>query len=280
MQERILKWRQGSVLNEISAKHLGLIDESQVNLLPVIITHDCDLQHTKEEIVELIIGEKIENLESNYTKAKNPRRLHLDFISDGKNYIYLNLEFSNKKNVSKEDLLNLRQKESIFEISPKSKQALKQWLAARYGRPAFPNLFEKYLRESSGNRTVESQLAKILEPFETYIVGIFFDLGKHKSIDLKENEPYKLRIAVVYDSTTNGIDARTASEEVVQRIDSLFAEVYGKYENATKIELESCSAISDQQFTLSDIRNMDQWRLEYLSIGHESSGIFIQSGNN
>lgn len=29
-----------------------------------------------------------------------------------------------------------------------AKRALKQWLAARYGRPAFPNAFEERLRSS------------------------------------------------------------------------------------------------------------------------------------
>ena len=39
MQEWSLKWGQGSVLSESSAKCLGLIKENQYVPLPMVITH-------------------------------------------------------------------------------------------------------------------------------------------------------------------------------------------------------------------------------------------------
>ncbi len=277
MHECSLNWEQGSVLNEGSAKSLGLIKEKQFESLPVVITHDCDLRHHKEDTVELIIGEKVKNPDPVYTNAKNPRQLHLDFLSAEGKSIHLDMKYSNRNFISKEELLNLKQEKSVFEISYESKKVLKQWLAARYGRPAFPNSFENCLRETKGGKTVGRLLEKIFEPIEPHIVGLFFDLGEHMLIELKEI-PYELNIFVVYDGKTNSIEARNAASEAVREIESLFSDVYGTLGTAKGISLESCKAISDTKFALSDIRMMEQWRLEYLSIGQNSSGVYLQTG--
>ena len=201
------------------------------------------------------------------------------YIITNQNPVYLELRFSNRKLVSKDDFSKLRQKKSILEISEDNNRTLKHWLAARYGRPAFPNSFEDYLRLKLGSKTVEQHIAKILKPVEDYIVGVFFDLGEHRKIELRKGDPYHLIIAVVYDDDAGGgTTAREASEDAVRRIESLFVEAYGAAEDATNISLEACNAVSESQMPLSVLRRVDQWRLEYLSIENGSSGDFLQTG--
>ena len=279
MHGRDFNWRQGGVLNKESAKKLDLINVSESDSLPVVITHDCDLLHPNEENVEVIIGKKVVKPKSMYAYAKHPRCLHLQFTSSvNQNPVYLELRFSNRKLVSKDDFSKLRQKKSILEISEDNNRTLKHWLAARYGRPAFPNSFEDYLRLKQGSKTVEQHIAKILKPVEDYIVGVFFDLGEHRKIELRKGDPYHLIIAVVYDDAGGGTTAREASEDAVRRIESLFVEAYGAAEDATNISLEACNAVSESHMPLSVLRRVDQWRLEYLSIENGSSGDFLQTG--
>lgn len=141
------KWRQGWVLNEESAEKLNLINVSESDSLPVVITHDCDLLHQEEELIEVIVGKEIDKPNSAYKYAKNPRCLHLKFTSPAdEKPVYLELRFSNRKSVSKDDFSTLRQYQTVLEISEDDHRILKRWLAARYGRPVFPDSFESYLR--------------------------------------------------------------------------------------------------------------------------------------
>ncbi len=266
-------------LNDESAKKLNLIDDSELDSAPVIITHDCDLLHSKEEFVEIIIGEKIVKPEFIYENAKNPRCLHLRFTTSlSREPVFLELRFSNRKTVSKENFSSLPQKQSILELSENDHRILKRWLAARYGRPAFPSSFENHLRQRRGGKTVVKQIAEILEPVERYISGIFFDLGEHRGVELSSGNPYYLNIIIVYDDESGGTTARKKSEMVAHKIESLFEEVFGTAEDATTISLESCNAVSESHMPLSSLRKVDQWRLEYLSLVYGSSEDFLQTG--
>jgi hypothetical protein len=78
-------WQQGFVLSRDSATTLGLAHpDSQTETIVVLITHDCDLVEDSqiEPDCEVIVGRKIKEVDGRFTKAKNPRCLHLSF-SDG-----------------------------------------------------------------------------------------------------------------------------------------------------------------------------------------------------
>ena len=47
---------------------------------------------------------------------------------------------------------------------------------------------------------------------------------------------------------------------------------------ATEIALENCGAVADTYMTLADLRKVDQWRLEYISLGDEPISHFIPTG--
>ena len=163
-------------------------------------------------------------------------------------------------------------------MDPNEKRGLKQWLAARYGRPAFPNAFEKRLRKQIRKKSVENNIAKILEPASTHLIGLFFDLGDERSRELPENEPYFLSISVVYDATDCGQTARKAAEEIAKELTTLFHRSYGAPELTKEIALEKCNAVADTHLTLADLRKVDQWRVEYISLRENPAGDFLAAG--
>lgn len=271
-------WRQGDLLSDGATAALGLTDVNDAKRRAIVITHDCDLRNDSESHIEIIVAEIVARPDPQLSYAKNPRRLHLTFESNDAPPSTLELRHGNRKNVPKADFAERAAKDNCLVLPVEAKRVLKQWLAARYGRPAFPNAFEDRLRKPSGGRTVEKLIAKILEPDAKYLVGLFFDLGKQRGTEAVEGEPYALSISIVYDAAEGGSDARLSAERVAQKLRDLFEKTYGKPEVATEIALDTCEAVPDTYLTLADMRRVDQWRLEYISLRDDDQGDFMPVG--
>lgn len=260
---------------------MGLTDPADQGRRVVVITHDCDLPHEGELCVEVIVAElvvKDPKPDPQLAYAKNPRRLHLTYEGADAAPLILELRHGDRRSVPKGDFVERAFKDKSLTLPIDAKRALKQWLAARYGRPAFPNAFEERLRKVSGKRTVEQLIAKILAPYARYLVGLFFDLGEQRGAEVGEGEPYALSVSVVYDVTEGGTEAKSSAERVAAQLRDLFEKTYGKPDVATEIALDACEPVSDTNLTLADLRRVDQWRLEYVSLQDESNGDFLSVG--
>lgn len=280
MLTRDTDWRQGDLLSQEAAAKLtalnGAIGEKH---RVVVITHDCDLPHDGETSVEVIVADVVEKVNPQFTRAKNPRTLHLSYEMANGSPIVVEIRHTARRVVPKDEFEECAVRDGNASLSADSKRALKQWLAARYGRPAFPNAFEDRLRKSIGRRnTVERQIGKILEPEAKHLVGLFFDLGERSSVDAQPGEPYSLSISVVYDATEGGPQARESAERVACELRDLFEQAYGQPDIATEIALDACEAVADTSITLADLRRVDQWRLEYISLGGDDHGDFLSLG--
>ena len=274
-------WRQGDLITCDSAIALRLAQAGDANCRIIVISHDCDLCHEAEVFVEAIVAEQVvtePKPDPNLSYAKNPRRLHLVLERRNGGFLVLGLRQTERRQVSKADFLESAVKDSSVVLSPDAKRVLKQWLAARYGRPAFPNAFEHRLRKNVGRRTVEQQIAKIIAPDARHLVGLFFDLGEQRGEEIASGEPYAMSISIVYDAIEGGPDARQAAERVALQIRQLFEKAYGKPEVADEIALDACEAIADTHMTLADLRRVDQWRLEYISLRDDDVGDFLPVG--
>lgn len=282
MLDRNTLWRQGSILEFEHAHQLGLVTEESKNERIVVISHDCDIPSDKETIVEVIKGHVVTKSNSMYEGAKHQRTIHINYEVDGGASECIELEIKNKYSIDKElfSSIALNPNQSLS-ISLSEKRSLKQWLAARYGRPAYPNAFENRLKKTQRigkkDRSLEWIIADKISPVSQYIVGIFFDLGEERNSELETNEPYYLSISIVYDIQKWGFDAKTKSEALSKEIKDFFHSVYGMPHEATEIALEECQAISSHQMTLSDLMKVDQWRVEYISINEDEP--HIQSGS-
>lgn len=281
MLARDTDWRQGDLLTCEAAAALGLVGAADQERRVIVITHDCDLPHDSELCVEFIVAElvvKDPKPDPQLSYAKNPRRLHLAYEGTDAAPLILELRHGDRRSVPKGDFAERAVKDNSHALPVDAKRALKQWLAARYGRPAFPNEFEERLRKRSGKRTVEQQIAKILEADAKYLVGLFFDLGEQRGAEAVKGEPYALSVSVVYDAAEGGSEARGAAERVAAKLRELFETAYGKPDIATEIALDACEAVADTRLTLADLRRVDQWRLEYISLRDDEQGDFLPVG--
>lgn len=278
MLGRDTKWRQGDLLADEEAYAMGLVEAINSNRYIVVISHDCDLPSEAEPFVEVIVGRLVQAPDPMLVNARNIRRLHLRFESESSGDMYIELRHIDRKLVSKTAFANLVEMTRNFLLPADEKRALKQWLAARYGRPAFPNAFEIRLRKVIGRKSVESRIAKILQPEKSHLVALLFDLGAVKTSELEDGEPYWLSISVVYDATEGGPAARVSAEKVAVELRALFDQAYGAADTASEIALDTCQAVADTSVTLADLRKVDQWRLEYMSLGEGSDGDFLSAG--
>lgn len=270
---------QGQILTQECVKKLGLINNTSSSEYAVIISHDCDLAQPieKEKFIEIIFAEKIDSYDPQLGYARNPRILHLCYTANDGAPLYLELSHQNKMQIEKQNFLELGNEcSSDFNFAEDEKRILKTWLAARYGRPAFPDNFEKSLRKTIGKDTVEKRIAKILEPESGNLIGLFFDLGEARCSEL-ENEPYILSILIVYDAEKAGGAARVAAENVAHQIKTLFHTVYGSDDTATEVALEKCTAIANTLFSLADLSKVDLWRVNYISLKEKPIGQFISA---
>lgn len=279
MLGRNTAWRQGSVISQVDAINAGLFDQTSCrSKRALVITHDCDLPNDKELEVEVIVGDIISNLNKQFTRARNVRRLNLAFDTLSGDREFLDLHITAKISIAKSLIVNANPDNSL-RLSEDEKRALKQWLAARYGRPAFPNAFETRLRKKIDNKeTVEDKIGKSLEKVSANLVGVFFDLGENRAVEIVDGTPYDLRITIVYDTNEGGQSARLKAEEVALIIQAIFHSAYGYPQVASDIALESCEAVADIKFSLSDLRKVDQWRTEYISLRQEPSEHFLAVG--
>lgn len=274
MLARDTDWRQGDLLTREGAAALGLVAAVDEERRVIVITHDCDLRHDSELCVEVIVADMVVKEDPQLSYAKNPRRLHLAYEGINAAPLILELRHGDRRSVPKGDFAKRAVKDHSLALPIDAKRVLKQWLAARYGRPAFPNEFEERLRKGK----VERKIAKILELDAKYLVGLFFDLGEQRGTEAVEGEPYALSVSVVYDANEGGADARGAAERVAMQLRELFENTYGKPDVATEIALDACEAVADTYLTLADLRRVDQWRLEYISLRDGEQGDFLPVG--
>lgn len=276
MLSRDTKWRQGGILTFESSLALGLFTKDEVDFCAVVISHDCDIPNAKEEYVEIIVGKKTTTVNPVYARSRNVRCLHLSYIhSNNATLVCVELQHSGHKKICKKLFSDQARLEMELNLIADEKLSLKQWLAARYARPAFPNEFEKRLQNS---KKLHPKLEKLLKPINTYLIGIFFDLGEERGEELADKNPYYLKISLVYNSA-EGIISRTKIEECCSNITLLFYETFGTPDVADELVLESCQAVADTFFSVADIRKTDQWwRYDYLSLAESPASPFLPIG--
>lgn len=248
-----MPWAQGSLIAMQDMAGLGLAEAD--SCWGVIITHDCDLANddlTLEPSVEVIAARPVDSPDGNCRHAKNARRLHLDWESEH-TPLCLELWATHKHVVAKNDLAKYAPDSSAM-LSPAGKQTLQSWLAARYRRQALPDSLVERLRG------VFNQLEKKSKQQATTVIGYW--LSFEPATELDANEPYDLDISIVYTiDVPKAADAASAiADDISQRFNGLIEKTA-----AGGVELGTCAAYSEEVFTLRDIRQHVEFRLDYLS---------------
>ncbi len=248
-----MPWAQGSLIAMEDMAALGLAEAG--NCWGVIITHDCDLANDNlalEPSVEVIAARPTDSPNGNFRHAKSARTLHLDWESDN-TPLCLELWATHKHYVAKGDLAKYVPAPNTM-LSSAGKQTLQSWLAARYRRQALPDSLVERLRD------VFNQLEKKGKKQATTVIGYW--LSFEPATELEANEPYDLDISIVY--TIDVPEAEDAASAIADDINHRFDELVDKA-SAGGVVLGSCDAYSEEEFTLRDIRQHVEFRLDHLS---------------
>jgi hypothetical protein len=262
---RTTPWRQGHLLTEEALSALKVKStQSPDRTVVVVISHDCDIAATpaKEPNIEVILGRLIDKPGGDFVHAKNARTLHLRYAHEDKEQ-WIELPAAEKVAIAKSDLAAFAPRSDLG-LDPAGHSTLQRWLAARYRRSAFPDAFEKRLRENG----FQDKLIGILKPYGEHILAIFFDVddGKEET-RIDPADTYALTIYLLYTTELDPGKAQTAAEEAREKIETAFRQKFFEPTRRwNKIELCECTAISDEVLTYRQSTLFKEWRLEYLSL--------------
>jgi hypothetical protein len=195
-------WRQGHLLTVEAAWALGLRHPSAPEqTLVIVATHDCDLAQLPdgEPSVEVLVGRIVDKADGNFTHAKVPRRLHLAF--EGGAPCLAEFEAISKVNIPKETLGGFAPRTETY-LSPESASTFQLWLASRYRRSAFPDEFERRLKDQK----LAEKISKALKPHGELISGVFFDVDEGRELARNgPQDPYTLDVYIQSNRTSTAL---------------------------------------------------------------------------
>ena len=263
-------WRQGSVLQDSDTLSLGLINSLEEKHFAIVATHDCDCVAKEEDEpkLELIIGRQIakEAYDGSLTHAKSTRKLHLEIAQQG---IYIELSSATRTSVEKESLRGLSPSETWF-LDVDQRRIFRRWLAARYDRVSFPDELAKRLKP------VANHFKRVTKNDGAAIIGFYIQFEPDAELKSEDSQPYSFRITVVYDSSKVG--ALEAAQRIAGSLQEKFEKEFKTLEtvsgtNWANIDLESCVAMSDFNFTLQDALSSYVYRLDDASLKLGEQGL-------
>lgn len=258
-------WRQGHVLDADTATSLSLLyAKDPTATCAMVISHDCDLANadlTLEPDAEVIVGRVVLEQNGSLAWGKSPRTLHLEVLRDGEPAT-VELVTTDKKLVPKADLASFT-RDKAFELSPKGLTVLRNWLAIRYNRGAFPDPFVNRMK----NKKLDSRLAKLIEPHGKVISAVYFRVDDGIEKARPDDSPYELNIVLAFDPGDDPEHAADVAGQAESAVEKMFSDkcLDQTTDKWADIHLKSCMAISEDDLSVRQAKMFLQWRLEHMS---------------
>lgn len=250
-------WSQGDLLPDAIASKVIVEAERKKGARGVVISHDCDLIHhslENEPFAEVLVIYPV-TPQGDLTQAKNPRRIHLPYSENDK-VIFYEASIHRRLSIDRRLLSEADPVKGGFDSE--ARDDLRQWLAKRYVRAAFPSEFDKRIGG------VRKKIKKALDtPEGKALSGIYIFLSS--DADLPAGTPYKLIIrgtmrSVVFDDVS-----------LVKKCESLLAKMAGFLDSCDGIEVTDHSVQSEARFSLDDVRLTKRWDADFLSTNDADS---------
>ena len=259
-----MRLRQGSILSKTVRDRLDMsTSEDKTDPVLIVISHSCDLikPYESEPHVELIQGLSKDELDGSLANGKNPRTLHLEYEQNGTKKV-LELSALNKDHVDKRVLFGIDPDPDAV-LTGNGVAILQRWLAARYNRAAFPDDLDSRMKPIKKKlRSMDSKA----------IFGIWM---KYEPEDnrLSDETPYELWVKLVY--STHVSDDREKAEQEANKLRLSFEKEFLDQGLWDSIDLRACEAVADTVFSVRDMYDYKQWRLEHLSLRQDPPGEYI-----
>lgn len=257
-------WRQGHLLGSDAIAAFGLLHttESEQTLV-IVASHDCDLSQApeREPDVEVLVGCAVPNGHGIYTHAKAARRLHVEFA--GEVAFWAEFEATAKVAIDKVKL-NAFAPRADAQLPPDKLNTLQLWLARRYRRSAFPDEFDRRLKDE----TLAEKISKAVRPHGELISGVFFDVDEGDEVKrVGPDDTYTLDIYVLHPDEPDYITAASAAEQAVKKIHEAFINRLFKPTKSWKhIELRACEVLSESGLTYQQFKKLKRWPLDHISL--------------
>jgi len=260
-------WQQGSLIRSIDAEHIKSISIDHfshpvtTDSWLVVLTQDCDLIRdiTREPHVELLALKILSKKPDSPARGQSSRLLHLT-ININNVPQWLEGSIHDRFRIDKASLISLNIDTTIT-FEENELRLLRQWIARRYTRAAFPDHFETHLAATKDpiKKLFKSQGANLIST--VYI-----------AIDNEEagpNEDYVLHViltALAEDLADD--DKRESIDEFEQRFITTFRNrphiKFGpKYPNDA--ESYDVRVLSEEDVTLSTLRHYKRFDVDYRS---------------
>lgn len=257
-------WRQGSLV-PLAAAREAIADQAEIpdESFVILISHDCDIATddlSEEPFIEAVIACRVAEVHPHLRHAQHPRKLHLP-IGQRVEEFFVEVTHASKIQLKKEVLGSHAPLDSPS-LTRHSREILRSWLIARYGRAAFPNALESRLGR------IKDKFLDVAKSRTKAIDGIF--LRVDPEIELPDGEPYEIDIAVVFDP--HEPEAQEQSERVAARLHDAIERKFYKDGTWTDIHLVQSVAISNEEFSLAMLKQFSPWRLEHLSFRTDPPG--------
>jgi hypothetical protein len=272
----LISWRQGSILSPEASAELDLLEAEEANVRYVVATHDCDIQSSGEDQIELLQARIVEAAKGDCLNGKNPRMLH---VRQAPNCV-LAIEMRQRHFVPKEHLLQFLPAE---ELEAKQRSQFGRWLSLRYSRAPFPDSVNNRLKKAKTiaienitaqrpaatigrDRNLSKSLLKVFENDGDEIEGIYVSLAGNETKELIPADRYQMRIFVV--STSRGVGGEEGQAKlaatVAEKLRNLFD--FAEWDIAFgSIELLACSGVTEVDFSYYLSRRTMRWNLDFLS---------------
>jgi hypothetical protein len=245
-------WQQGSLVpHEIFAlaAPAGTEQLSEDDVV-IVLSQSCDVvcdSAESEPFLDVLVGRAIQDLVGNNTFGKNPRVIDFEIVAEGR-----------ARKVRCHDAERLRLDRKVLQgavpadrLAPSLTAMLANWTGRRYTRPALPDSFNRR-RKPAANR-----VSKIAAQYALDVAAFYVVLNTER--DLPEGEAYRVILIGTVMSDIAGDEARfgRAVEAVAKLAKAL---------QCDGIEVIEAVAKSEDDVSLSDLRNMIRLELDYVSV--------------
>lgn len=264
-------WRQGSLVSASDLLTAGVTwGGGEEGVVGIVVSHDCDIANSPdiEPNIEIVLARLEQPENGNFSHGKNSRTLQINVHRKGESHARAELSAIRKISVSKNNLTGV----PVGETRGDDKQILQRWLASRYRRSAFSDDFDQRLDKTK----LRAKLLDILKQHPSYIGGIFFEVDDGEEVAHSgEDDPYALRIHVLYVTNSDPQLAKTDAEAVCTKITDAFKGKCFQKGTWKWIELADCKSISDEALSFAQSRRWQRWNADHISYRTDPAGIII-----
>jgi hypothetical protein len=282
--DRNTPWRQGHLLTAETVAAFGLNgDDPPENVAIVVISHDCDLAQPAEvePEVEMIVGRFIDEAHGNFTNCKNLRCLHVA-CGAGETVRIVEL-YANRRQTLPKDSPDAKRPALVVHapsaeilMSATERNTLQIWLAARYRRSAFPDEFDRRLKQTG----VAEKLAKVFKNSGHHVSAVFFDVDRGlERTRIGPDDPYELIVTLLYSTDTDPDEAEAETTKTALAVKDIFESRCHADKGEERvwqwIEIVDVEVVSDRALSYADSLHLKKWQADHISLRADPpQGIF------